>query len=477
MRRASLRSMMALVTLVITLLALVVAGSLVVLTEALHNAASSSTAAVESVRLAEEAEIDLLLLERTREPIVKRSIEGDLRSKLSEARQFVTTEEEARILARAVAHVDEYITSATDPGATAAQVTARQGAAYAALESFVSMNVQQAKLSQRDAQRWGRIGHALGIGVGAILILVSGGVIVWLRGRAFEPIIALAEAMERFGRGERDVRAAEQGTRELCEMSRRFNEMASAVAAQREAQMAFLGSVAHDLRNPLSALQLSVALLAPEQGMPTEERIRETAARLLRQIARMNRMLGDFLDVAKIEAGQLDVRPAIHDLRGVVQEVVDLFRDAASEHPIYVRLPERGVFVNCDALRIEQVITNLLSNAIKYSTAGTDVRVELESSNGQAVLSVTDRGAGISDADRTRIFEPFRRGGLSKGTVPGVGLGLFAVRKIVDAHQGRIEVESRSGVGSTFRVILPGVDPLERSRMHERRDLAAARPS
>jgi signal transduction histidine kinase len=319
----------------------------------------------------------------------------------------------------------------------------------------VNINVTQSKESQEDAARWDSIGNTLGIGIGALLIPVVGAVIVWLRRRAFAPIFALAAAMERFGRGDRDVRAAERGPRELREMCVRFNEMASAIAAQRQAQMAFLGGVAHDLRNPLAALQTSVSLLGSDKGPPPEDRLRQTVARLGRQIARMERMLGDFLDVAKIEAGQLELRLETHDARALVDQVVELFEDAADEHPLEVRVPEHEVLVRCDSLRIEQVITNLISNAIKYSPAGSSVEVQLESRGEELAMSVTDHGKGISEQDVARIFEPFRRVGLSHETVPGVGLGLFVVRRIVEAHGGRIELESRLRHGSTFRFSLP----------------------
>ena len=108
-----------------------------------------------------------------------------------------------------------------------------------------------------------------------------------------------------------------------------------------------------------------------------------------------------------------------------------------------------------DHVRIEQVLTNLVSNAIKYSLAGSVVEVSLQRQAGQIELCVVDHGMGIAPKDLARIFEPFRRVGLSNGNVPGVGLGLFVVRKIVEAHGGRIDVESTLGRGSTFRVVLP----------------------
>jgi signal transduction histidine kinase len=230
--------------------------------------------------------------------------------------------------------------------------------------------------------------------------------------------------------------------------------MASALATQREAQIAFLAGVAHDLRNPLSLLKMSADTLEPDGPLPPEPRLRLLIERFRRQTTRLDRMIGDFLDMAKIEAGQLELAVEVHDARALVREVVDLFDEAAHER-IDVSVPAEPLPISCDRVRIEQVITNLVSNAIKYSPAATRIDVAAESRGDELVLRVTDRGIGISKDDQTSIFEPFHRAGLSKEAVPGVGLGLSVVRRIVQAHRGRVEVDSAPGAGSTFRVYLP----------------------
>ncbi len=452
--QASLRSTMASVTIIVTILALVVSSALVLLTTALHHTTTSSSASVESVRLAEEAEVDLLLYQRAIDPILQQKIESQLVRRLTEARAFLTSSEEELVLDAAVREVLSYVGSMHDPGVSAQEISAKQVAAYEALERFVEINIDRSKESQRAAARWDRLGSVIGFGVGALLVGVAIAVVLWLRRRAFAQVFALADVMERFARGESDARAVETGPKELREMCTRFNEMAATIAAQRQAQIAFLGGVAHDLRNPLGALAMSVSFLDPSHPLPSEERIRQTVARISRQIARMDRMVGDFLDVAKIEGGQLELRIAIHDVRQVVQDAVALLEDSAPKHQLVVELPPRAARVVCDPLRIEQVITNLVSNAIKYSHGGR-VEIGVEMVGDEVAITVTDHGMGISEADRARLFEPFRRVGLSKESVPGVGLGLFVVRRIVEAHRGRIEVQSTLGKGSTFRVLLP----------------------
>jgi two-component system sensor histidine kinase MtrB len=451
----SLRSTVAIGTLVVTALAVVMAGALVMLTSILDHTTAGAVESVESVRLAQESRVILLQYERAEVPLIQAEFEVALRSRLERAHDFVATDEEAAALAEAERHVTAYLELFHDPShSEAALLDAHQGA-YGALKQLTQINVDQAKAAQREASRWSSLADAIGVAAMVVLVLVSGGLLLWFRGRAFEPILQLAECMERFGRGDHEARAIERGALELREMCRHFNEMADAIAAQRHAQMAFLGGVAHDLRNPLSALQMSVVLLLANRSLCADAENRQAIERIGRQIKRLDRMVGDFLDGAKIEAGLLELRIEVYDARTIVEEVVELFEGLSAKHPLRVRTPDEALLICCDHLRLEQVLTNLISNAIKYSPAGGVVEIELRPHAGELELSVTDHGVGIPEEDRMALFEPFRRGGLSSEAVPGVGLGLYVVRKIVEAHHGRIEVESAPGRGSTFRVYLP----------------------
>jgi signal transduction histidine kinase len=134
---------------------------------------------------------------------------------------------------------------------------------------------------------------------------------------------------------------------------------------------------------------------------------------------------------------------------------VEQFQAISPGRHIELSLADDEVPLVCDGLRIEQVTANLVSNALKYSPAEAPVRVSLRRADGEARLVVADHGLGIAEEDQGRLFEPFRRVGLSAEAIPGVGLGLFVVRQIVEAHGGRISLTSAPGRGSTFRVHLP----------------------
>ena len=450
------------VTALLTTVALLATGALVALTTLLHETTATLAASVESVRIAEEAQIDLLLLGRPRDAVVRRELEHAAREKLENARRHVETPAEGRLLDEANRQLDTFLAVLADPDATPEQRTAVQADAFGALEALVEVNLAQAAGTQVRAERWNGLANAIGIGTGLLLLLLllSFLAILWLRQRAFRPVYELATAMDRFGRGDSGARAELRGSAELREMSHRFNEMAEALSARRQAQIAFLGGVAHDLRNPLSAIVLSLGAAPADRPLPAPERLRRIFQVTTRQVAVIQRMINDFVDVAGIEAGRLELHLAAHDLCATARDAVELFDRTASGHELAIEGPCEPLLASVDPVRIEQVLANLISNAIKYSPAGGRIAVSVQRQGSEIVLAVADEGIGIAKDDQRRLFEPFRRVGLSREwSIPGVGLGLFVVRRIVEAHGGSIEVQSSPGKGSTFSVRLAALEP------------------
>jgi two-component system, OmpR family, sensor histidine kinase MtrB len=303
---------------------------------------------------------------------------------------------------------------------------------------------------------WDAIADALAVALAFTTAGAGMWLIGWMRTRVIRPLFALTATVERYGRGEKQARADERGPYEVSEMARGFNRMAEALATQRSAQLAHLAGVAHDLRNPLWALKLALETVksADRADAGRVQRGFEVADR---QVSRLERMVGDLLDASNIEAGHLELRIGLHDMGELVGELAEQFASWSSKHRIECRVPDAPVPVVIDSLRIAQVVSNLLTNAIKYSPEGTVVEIELRHAQDMAVLEVRDHGLGIEAADLREIFEPFRRVAAGKQRASGTGLGLFVVRRIVEAHGGDIAVESASGCGSTFRVRLPGV--------------------
>jgi signal transduction histidine kinase len=442
---ASLKSIVGTAVVALGTVSLLTAAALVVVTSDLSHATTELRSGVESVRLAEEAALHLLLHARDEDRVTRTVLERDLRERLAGAAAYVTSQDEARILDEASALADAYLAGADGPRAQELLQDA-----FRAVERLVAINVQQAEAAEGRALRWDRMSNAIGLGASALLVGSVAWLLFWLRA-AFQPAVAIAHAMKRFGEGDPAVRAPESGPAELREISSRFNEMAVALAALRQRQRAFVAALAHELRNPLSALKLATS--GPAAATP--ERAGERLALVRRQVLRLERLLSDFLDTARIEAGNLAIRREPVDLRAVVEHVVSLQAATSERHEISAHLPGEEVIASCDGGRIEQVLSNLVANAVKYSPAGGRVSVVLEARGAEVAVSVADEGVGVAADEREAIFEPFRRGLGHERDLPGAGLGLFVSRRIVEAHGGRIHVTARAERGSTFEVVLP----------------------
>ena len=218
----------------------------------------------------------------------------------------------------------------------------------------------------------------------------------------------------------------------------------------------FLGMVAHDLKSLLGGILLNATAMSqrvPSSG--TERRSSDRVDRIQRYVARMNRLIGDLVDVASIDAGKLAVRAAPSSANELVAQAVDAFALAASEKGIVLQ-SEPGaasIVAPFDHERLMQVLANLITNALKFTARGGRVVVRAETVGDELRLSVSDTGAGIPAETLGSVFERFWQAGDDDRR--GLGLGLYISRCIVDAHGGRIWAESVPGVGSTFTVALP----------------------
>lgn len=217
----------------------------------------------------------------------------------------------------------------------------------------------------------------------------------------------------------------------------------------------FVASVSHELRTPLTSIVGYVNILLERDDLP-----REGVAHLevvARNTDRLRRLVADLLHTARSDVGPMAVTRSPTDLSEIVRHAVQGATPAAHGAGVKIdtEVPERFE-VMVDSQRMAQVVDNLLSNAIKYSHGGGLVRVRLAVEAGRAELTVADEGIGILASDRDRLFTRFFRARYAEEqSIQGVGLGLSIAKSIVEAHGGRIEVESEVGVGSVFRVRLP----------------------
>ena len=217
-----------------------------------------------------------------------------------------------------------------------------------------------------------------------------------------------------------------------------------------------LATVSHDLRNPLNAIALKTQILS--RILPSDDSLAKARAHtdgIRSCLDQMEQLLGDLLDVGRIQAGQLNVSSAPCELRALVQGIVEEMRPFASAKGITLGIESGAeeVTIACDRRRIVQLFSNLVGNAIKFTPTNGSVWINWSIDEAMARIAVSDNGPGIATADLPRIFERYYRA--QAGEPRGIGLGLFIAKGIVQAHGGRIGVESSLGHGSTFFFTVP----------------------
>ena len=225
-----------------------------------------------------------------------------------------------------------------------------------------------------------------------------------------------------------------------------------------------LSTIAHELRTPLTALRTSVGLLADPASSPTEEQRQTLVATIERNADRMQRLIGDILDLARFRSGSIRLQLRRFDACELAESAIASVQPLADAQGIAIALSggDDRPSVFGDHRRLEQALVNLVSNAQKFSPAGAEVEVRVASHAGLVRWQVVDRGPGIADADQARLFERFfvGRGDRSRAR-EGVGLGLPTALAIAQAHGGTIEVDSEVGRGSSFTLVVPADGPGE----------------
>jgi signal transduction histidine kinase len=246
--------------------------------------------------------------------------------------------------------------------------------------------------------------------------------------------------------------------RQLANLSRDLQKSNAELAQLNQLKTQFLGMASHDLRNPLNAV-LSLAEIVLEEADTT---LSADHARLLQQIIEsgryMQRILSDFLDVSVLESGRVKLDLQAVEIARLAERVVASTATAANRKGVSVDLVLEAPLpaIAVDPVKVEQALTNLVTNAVEHSHPGSRVAVRIASSDTEVVLEVTDRGVGIPAEAIPELFTPFPRYRSRKtGGEKSIGLGLSIARGMVEAHGGRIDVQSQAGSGSIFTVVLP----------------------
>lgn len=251
------------------------------------------------------------------------------------------------------------------------------------------------------------------------------------------------------------TQSLEAARRDLQRSNRRLRQAVQDLRELDRLKDDFVSMVSHELRAPLTNINASVELLL-ERETALDARAREMLTIIGEQSARLTRLVRGVLSVARIQAGAPLVRAEAVRLEPIVRRAVQSVQSSTTQHAFAVDLPPGLPPVLADEDRLLEILANLLDNAVKYSPEGGTIGVRARQGDGLAEVEVSDPGVGIAPGDQEFIFEPFRRvDNRDSRESYGFGLGLYIVRKLVEAHGGAIRVQSRPGQGSRFAFTLP----------------------
>lgn len=282
-------------------------------------------------------------------------------------------------------------------------------------------------------------------------ILVAGLLAWYLSRRITRPVLALSEATDEIARGRYDVVVPEvRGGGEIGHLADRFRQMAGRLSDAEQQERNFLMSVSHELRTPLTAIRGHVDAL--REGVADDPKVRAASLDMIaHENARLERLVGDVLDLAKLEAHRFTVLQEEVDMGRLCDQAYAAFGEEAKRRGIeYDKQLDGAPTIITDGDRVLQIISNLLSNAFRWTPDGGRVELELNAQNGRISVAVGDTGPGIARAEQQRIFRPFWSRDDS-----GTGLGLAIAHELALALGGRIELESEPGRGSRFQLVLP----------------------
>jgi len=217
---------------------------------------------------------------------------------------------------------------------------------------------------------------------------------------------------------------------------------------------ALLDSVTHEFRTPLTAIKVSITSLLSPDPISDEGRY-ELLTVINEETDRLNRLVGEAAEMARLDAHQVELRCEPHSVREIVTAALEASKQCMATREVKLQIPETLPRVRVDQERIAEVLVQLLENAAKYSPADTPITIAAEPAGKMVRISVADHGAGIDDLEQSLIFDKFYRGRDQRYRVQGTGMGLAIAKAIVEAHHGTIDVTSQLGSGSVFHFTVP----------------------
>jgi signal transduction histidine kinase len=290
---------------------------------------------------------------------------------------------------------------------------------------------------------------AAGVAVGLIVAIFLA---TYVARRITQPLRVIGSAADKVARGDLDVNVIGKRTSddELGQLATRFQGMVDRLREVDELERNFLMRVTHELRTPLTAISGHVQAL--NEGVVGPDDLDESLGAVNEEVRRLDRLVGDLLDLTRLEAHQFRVVSEEVGLNALLERAAASFREKARTNDVIFDTPiEDAPTIITDGDRVLQIVNNLLDNAFRWTPKGGTVQLGCNSSNGIAAITVSDTGRGIAPAEREAVFHPF----YSRRGEGGTGLGLSIARELATALGGRLSVESEPGQGTTFTLSLP----------------------
>lgn len=280
-------------------------------------------------------------------------------------------------------------------------------------------------------------------------------------GPAHRRLQALEDAATRLGSGDLSARAPTTGSDEIATLAVAFNRTADAlqeeigrVRAEQDARRQLLADVSHELHTPLTAIRGYIDTLQMREMMLTEDDRERYLAIVSDETERLERLITDLLDLARLDAGRMTMRIENVKVAALLVRVLDRYQPTAAARDVVLEVEPLSAEIPGDAGRLEQALSNLVSNALRFTPPGGKVRVSANREGDELVVLVRDTGPGLSADLQARVFERFYKADASR-SAEGTGLGLSIVRAIVEGHGGTVSLHSVEGQGTTFTVRLP----------------------
>lgn len=246
------------------------------------------------------------------------------------------------------------------------------------------------------------------------------------------------------------------GNDEISHLDHAFRQMAGKVIETETRKQEFLSMISHDMRTPLSALQGTLAVAGMGAYGDLNEYGVERMAKAEANVGRLIDLINDLLDIERIESGSLQLDIVEAEVWDMVSNAVDTVNPVAEQKRITLTNKCDEIFLFCDSRRVEQILINFLANAVKFSNEDSEVTINSQQDENEVKISVTDQGRGISLEQQQRIFQRFKQVEKADATEKkGYGLGLAIAKSLVEAHHGKIGVDSIPGEGATFWFTLP----------------------